>query len=90
MAETALSIVEKVIGEKLAGKADPPAEPTEQATDTRNQAAVGLSKLGAAKGGKGRALKFSNKKRTKIAKKPQGPVGTDATGLDRCLSYRLK
>ena len=37
--------------------------------DTRNQAAVALGKLGAAKGGKARATKLSSKKRKEIAKK---------------------
>jgi hypothetical protein len=37
--------------------------------DTRNQAAVALSKLGAAKGGKARAQSLSPTKRKEIAKK---------------------
>lgn len=37
--------------------------------DTRNQAAVALGKLGAAKGGKARAKKLSATKRRQIAKK---------------------
>lgn len=37
--------------------------------DTRNPAAVALSKLGASKGGKARAAKLSKAKRTAIAKK---------------------
>ena len=37
--------------------------------DTRNPAAVALSKLGASKGGKARAKKLSKAKRTAIAKK---------------------
>ena len=37
--------------------------------DTRNPAAVALSKLGASKGGKARATKLSAKKRKDIAKK---------------------
>jgi hypothetical protein len=36
--------------------------------DTRNQAAVALSKLGAAKGGRARAAKLSAQQRKKIAK----------------------
>jgi hypothetical protein len=37
--------------------------------DTRNQAAVALSKLGASKGGKARAAKLSAAKRKAIARK---------------------
>jgi len=37
--------------------------------DTRNPAAVALSKLGASKGGKARAAAMSKKKRSEIAKK---------------------
>jgi len=37
--------------------------------DTRNPAAVALSKLGASKGGKARAKSMSAKKRTEIAKR---------------------
>ena len=44
-----------------------PPEPEEK--DTRNPAAVALSKLGASKGGKARATKLSARKRTEIAKK---------------------
>ena len=45
----------------------PPEEKEEE--DTRNPAAVALSKLGASKGGKARATKLSARKRTEIAKK---------------------
>jgi len=44
--------------------ADPPPD-----QDTRNPAAVALSKLGASKGGKARAAKLSAAKRKEIAKK---------------------
>jgi len=48
-------------------------ESTEQAPpeipDTRNPAAVALSKLGAAKGGKARAKKLSPRRRKQIARK---------------------
>jgi len=69
VAEIALSIVEQATGEKLSGGPLPkpveePAEP-----DTRNPAAVALSKLGASKGGKARAKKLSAKRRKQIAKK---------------------
>ena len=37
--------------------------------DTRNQAAVALSKLGASKGGRARAESLSKKRRSEIAKK---------------------
>ncbi len=66
--EVARSIVEQATGEKLSGglleKPEEPAEP-----DTRNPAAVALSKLGASKGGKARAAKLSAKRRKEIAKK---------------------
>lgn len=68
IAETALSIVEKAIGERLAGEPEPE-EPEQQEQDTRNPAAVVLSKLGASKGGKARAKKLSKKRRSEIAKK---------------------
>ena len=44
-----------------------PVEP--EKPDTRNQAAVALSKLGASKGGKARAESLSKKRRSEIAKK---------------------
>lgn len=43
---------------------EPPAAP-----DTRNQAAVALSRLGASKGGKARAAKLSATRRSAIARK---------------------
>lgn len=68
VAEIALSVVEQAIGEKLAGK--PKSEQIEEPKpDTRNPAAVALSKLGASKGGNARAAKLSAKKRKEIAKK---------------------
>lgn len=68
VAEIALSVVEQAIGEKLAGKPKP--KPIEEPKpDTRNPAAVALSKLGASRGGKARAAKLSPKKRKDIAKK---------------------
>jgi hypothetical protein len=67
VAEIALSVVEKAIGEKLAGKTEPmPDDPPE--LDTRNPAAVALSKLGASKGGKARAANLSKRKRSEIAR----------------------
>lgn len=44
-------------------------EPEESKPDTRNQAAVELSKLGASKGGKARAKKLSDKEKSEIARK---------------------
>jgi hypothetical protein len=44
-------------------------EPAPEEPDTRNPAAVALSKLGAAKGGKARAEALSATKRKAIAKK---------------------
>ncbi len=67
-AEIALPIVEKVAGEKLAGEPEPE-QPEEEVEDTRNPAAVALSKLGASKGGNARAKKLSKKRRIEIAKK---------------------
>lgn len=57
-------VVEQAIGERLDGSPLP-----EQAPDTRNPAAVALSKLGASKGGKARAENLSARKRKEIAKK---------------------
>lgn len=64
VAEIARENLEKIIGERLNGEPLP-----QQAPDTRNQAAVALSKLGASKGGKARAEKLSAKKRKEIAKR---------------------
>lgn len=55
-------IVEHAIGEQIDGK------PLEQGAP-KNEAAVALSKLGAAKGGKARAKRLSPAKRKAIAKK---------------------
>jgi len=67
--ETARSVIEHDIGEKLTG--EPPPEPEKSdKPDTRNPAAVDLSKLGASKGGKARADKLSPKKRSQIAQRP--------------------
>jgi hypothetical protein len=57
-------VVEQAIGERLDGSPLPDAKP-----DTRNPAAVALSKLGASKGGKARAAKLSARKRAEIAKR---------------------
>ena len=57
-------VVEQAIGERLDGSPLPEPEP-----DTRNQAAVTLSKLGASKGGKARARNLSKAKRVAIAKR---------------------
>lgn len=66
--EIARSVVERAIGEKLTGEPLDPLEESQE-PDTRNQAAVALSKLGASKGGKARAAKLSKKRRSEIAKK---------------------
>jgi hypothetical protein len=55
--------IAKAVVDIATGNAPPP-EP-----DTRNPAAVALSKLGASKGGKARAAKLSAKERKAIAKK---------------------
>jgi hypothetical protein len=55
-------VVEEAIGERLDGSPLPEPEP-----DTRNPAAVALSKLGASKGGKARAKKLSAAKRKEIS-----------------------
>lgn len=57
-------VVEDAIGEKLDGSPLP-----EAPADTRNPAAVALSKLGASKGGKARAASLTAAKRRKIAMK---------------------
>ena len=57
----ARSVVEDLIGEKMDGSPLP--------VDTRNQAALALSKLGASKGGKARAESLSATKRKAIARK---------------------
>lgn len=62
--ERARSVVEQAIGEHLDGTPLPPEPP-----DTRNPAAVALSKLGASKGGKARAASLSKRKRIQIARK---------------------
>jgi hypothetical protein len=59
----ARSVVEDLIGEKMDGS------PLATKPDTRNQAAVALSKLGASKGGIARAKSLSDRKRKQIAKK---------------------
>ena len=51
------------IVQEATGQAPPEPE------DTRNPAAVALSKLGASKGGKARAKKLSAKRRSEIAKR---------------------
>lgn len=66
-AEIARENLEQIIGEKLNGEPLDLQEPAPK--DTRNPAAVALSKLGASKGGKARAKKLSAKKRSEIAKK---------------------
>lgn len=63
-AEIARGVVEQAVGEHLDGSPLPPEPP-----DTRNPAAVALSKLGASKGGKARAESLSRKRRVEIAKK---------------------
>jgi len=63
-AAVARRVVEQAIGERLDGSPLPKPEP-----DTRNPAAVALSKLGASKGGKARAESLSKAKRIEIAKR---------------------
>jgi hypothetical protein len=63
-AQVARSVVEQAIGEHLDGSQLPEPEP-----DTRNPAAVALSKLGASKGGKARASALTATKRKAIARK---------------------
>ena len=65
--QIAKSVFDAAVGEgpkPLPPNADPPPE-----LDTRNPAAVALSKLGASKGGKARAANLSAAKRKAIAKK---------------------
>jgi hypothetical protein len=63
--QIAKAVVDAATGE--GPKPIPPGAPPEN--DTRNPAAVALSKLGASKGGKARAAKLSAAKRKSIAKK---------------------
>jgi hypothetical protein len=63
-AAIARNVVELAIGEHLDGTPLPEPEP-----DTRNLAAVALSKLGASKGGRARAKNLSKVRRLEIAKK---------------------
>ncbi len=67
VAEVARETLEQIIGEKLTG--EPLDQPEQPKPDTRNPAAVALSKLGASKGGKARAAKLSAKDRKRIAAK---------------------
>lgn len=62
--QVARRVVEEAIGERLDGSPLPEPEP-----DTRNPAAVALSKLGAAKGGKARARALTKARRVEIAKR---------------------
>ncbi len=66
-AEIARSVVEQAVGEQLTPREEEPEEQPEE--DTRNQAAVALSKLGASKGGKARAANLSKAKRKEIAQR---------------------
>jgi hypothetical protein len=61
--------VEHLIGEHLEGT------PLEDPNTGKNPAAVALSKLGSSKGGKARAAKLPNKKRSEIAKKAAKAAG---------------
>lgn len=62
--QIAKDVVEQAIGEHLDGT---PLEP--EPPDTRNPAAVALSKLGASKGGKARAKRLTKAQKVEIAKK---------------------
>ena len=66
-AEIARSVVEQPTGETLTPREEEPQEQPEE--DTRNQAAVALSKLGASKGGRARAQSLSKKRCKEIARK---------------------
>lgn len=62
--QVARRVVEDAIGERLDGSPLPEPKP-----DTRNPAALALSKLGASKGGRARAENLSKARRLEIAKK---------------------
>jgi hypothetical protein len=62
----AISVVDGLIGEKMDGS---PLLREDGTPDTRNQAAVALSRLGASKGGIARAESLSARKRKQIARK---------------------
>lgn len=66
--ETARRVVEQAIGEPLNPKAEEPAPESPPEEDTRNPAAVALSKLGASKGGKARAERLTPEQRSEIAR----------------------
>ena len=59
-------VVEDLIGETIEGN---PLPERPQVRDTRNPAAVALSKLGASKGGFARAAALSNRQRKIIARR---------------------
>jgi hypothetical protein len=59
-------VVEELIGETMEGN---PLDANVVHPDTRNPAAVALSKLGASKGGYARAAALSERKRKMIARK---------------------
>lgn len=62
--------IAKSVFDAAVGDGPKPVEPgTPPENDTRNQAALALSKLGASKGGKARAESLSAAKRKAIAKK---------------------
>jgi hypothetical protein len=63
--QVAKGILDAVTGD--GPRPQPPGAPPEN--DTRNPAAVALSKLGASKGGKARAAALTKKQRSEIAKK---------------------
>ena len=67
------------IVQEATGQADAPAE----APDTRNPAAVALSKLGASKGGRARAAALSPARRRAIARKAVQARWTAARGKKR-------
>lgn len=62
--------IAKAVFDAAVGEGPKPIEPgTPPENDTRNQAAVAMSKLGASKGGKARAESLTAAKRKAIAKK---------------------
>ncbi len=63
--QIAFAVAQAATGE--GPKIRPPGAPPDN--DTRNPAAVALSKLGASKGGKARAASLTKKQRSEIAKK---------------------
>jgi hypothetical protein len=75
--------IAKSVFDAAVGEGPKPVEPgTPPENDTRNQAAVALSKLGASKGGKARAHNLSASRRQEIAKEAAARRWAARSGRD--------